>query len=357
MLATELLVENAPIAVEADIAIADGPVKMHRAWPALQISSSGELVITYKESTDHNRTDDGGLVVARSRDGGQTWTDKRMVAAEPGWGTITNHGPTRLADDTLLLNMIRSRHYRTAEGKESRYARSSFSRSSDGGHSWQLRGDDLLLPYADSQRTMASYGRTLELKDGRLMVPVFGVPQNVEDAKLRVLGMMFSPDGGMTWPESTLIYEDRKGDICPSETDIIRLADGRILAVIRANAAKRLYRSYSSDEGRTWSAIEPTEMPGQCPCLIYLASGALLCAYRDMRPEQPGMSCAISEDMGQSWQALGYLYRGGNFDCSYPSMVTLPDGRIFCAYYTAATPDAITGTCDIRGLIFRDKTA
>jgi hypothetical protein len=357
MVGSEQLVENAPIAVEADIAIAEGPLKMHRAWPALQITQQGELVVTYKESTDHNRTDDGGLMVARSADGGHTWSDKRMVAVEPGWGTITNHGPTCLSDGTLLLNIIRSRHYRTSEGKESRITRSSFSRSSDGGRSWQLRGEELELPYADPPRIMASYGRILELEDGRLMAPTYGIPKGVEDSKLRVLGMMFSPDGGQSWPESTLVYEDRRGDICPSETDIIRLPDGRILAVIRANAARRLYRSYSADEGQSWSPIEPTNLPGQCPCLLFLASGALLCAYRDLRPEQPGMSCAISIDMGQSWQPLGYLYRGANYDCSYPSMVTLPDGRIYCAYYTAATPDAIIGTCDIRGLILRDLTA
>jgi hypothetical protein len=201
-----------------------------------------------------------------------------------------------------------------------------------------------------------AYGRCLELQDGRLMVTVYGVPRGVDDHKLRGLGVAFSMDGGLTWPESRPIYEDRRGDICPSETDIIRLPDGRILAIIRANAAKRLYRSYSDDEGQSWSPLEPTEMPGQCPCLIYLASGALLCAYRDMRPEQPGMSCAVSGDWGQSWQPLGYLYKGGNFDCAYPAMTTLPDGRIYCAYYTAATPEAITGTCDIRGLILRDKT-
>jgi hypothetical protein len=97
-------------------------------------------------------------------------------------------------------------------------------------------------------------------------------------------------------------------------------------------------------------------MPGQCPCVIELASGALLCAYRDMRPEQPGMSCAISEDMGESWQPLGYLYQGANFDCAYPTMVKLADGHIYCAYYTSAMPDAIIGTCDIRGLILRDHT-
>ena len=352
-----MLTKSAPIAVEADIAIADGPVKMHRAWPGLTSTTDGELVLTYKESKDHHRTDDGVLLVARSSDGGQSWAEKRVIAAEAGWRSYTNHSLTRLSDGALLLNLIRGQHRLAANGNRYSFGRSAYLRSTDGGHSWQERGADIEVGFVDPALWSMAYGRTLELNDGRLMVTVYGVPPRVDNAKLRVLGVAFSADGGRTWPDSTLIYEDRQGDICPSETDLIRLTDGRILAIIRANAAKRLYRSYSVDEGRTWSAIEATEMPGQCPCVIELASGALLCAYRDMRTEQPGMSCAISEDMGESWQPLGYLYQGANFDCAYPAMTKLADGRIYCAYYTAATPDAITGTCDIRGLILRDKTA
>ena len=351
-----MLSQNAPIAIEADIAIADGPVKMHRGWPGLTTTREGELVLTYKESTDHHRTDDGVLLVARSLDGGQSWTEKRVIAAEPGWRSYTNHSLTRLSDGSLRLNLIRGQHRQRADGTRYNYGRSAYLRSDDGGRTWQARGADIEVSYVDPTQWSMAYGRTLELSDGRLMVTVYGIPAGVDDPKLRALGVAFSADGGHTWPESSLVYEDRKGDICPSETDIIRLLDGRILAIIRANAAKRLYRSYSADEGQTWTPIEPTEMPGQCPCVIYLASGALLCAYRDMRPEQAGMSCSISEDMGQSWQPLGYLYKGANFDCAYPAMTTLPDGRIYCAYYTAATPDAITGTCDIRGLVLRDKT-
>ena len=169
--------------------------------------------------------------------------------------------------------------------------------------------------------------------------------------------MAFSDDQARTWSDHVIIHEDRQGDICPSETDVIRLADGRLLAIIRANAALRLYRSYSEDEGLTWSVIEPTEMPGQCPALFRLASGDLLCAYRDVRPDQAGMSCAVSEDMGVTWRPLGYLYKAANRDCAYPSMVRLPDGHIFCAFYTAATRDPVAWRSEIHALFIRDRTA
>ncbi len=45
-----------------------------------------------------------------------------------------------------------------------------------------------------------------------------------------------------------------------------------------------------------------------------------------------------------------------NNDCAYPSMARLPDGRIYCAFYTSAEPDGYTGSCEIRGLVLHDKT-
>ena len=97
------------------------------------------------------------------------------------------------------------------------------------------------------------------------MTPVYGVPKGADHARLRVSAMAFSADGGHSWPEFSVIYEDRKGDINPSETDIIRLSDGRCLAMIRANAAHRLYRSHSDDEGTTWSPLEPHRTSGSVP--------------------------------------------------------------------------------------------
>jgi predicted neuraminidase len=143
----------------------------------------------------------------------------------------------------------------------------------------------------------------------------------------------------------------------PSETEIIQLDDGRFLAMMRGNASAQLYRSYSDDEGKTWSAIAPTHLPGHCPALIFLASGDLLCAYRDTTPGQPGMACAVSADQGETWRILGHLYRGANWDCAYPSLVRLPHGHLFCAFYTSAQPEVYTGVCEIHGLTLRDRSA
>ena len=350
-----MLREDAPIELLEEIVIAGGEAQSHKAWAALEVAGNGDLLLAYKDGSDHWRTDDGVLVLQRSTDHGRTWSQRRILAAEPGWGYATNHGMTRLSDGTLLLQAIRGRHQYHPDGRYLIFSRGAFTRSTDGGHHWEEFGPPLDYPFQSPDERGIAYGRVQELSDGRLMVAYYGVPRDAKEEKLRVLAVAFSEDRGRSWPEYSIIYEDRQGDICPSETDLIRLPDGRYLAMIRANAALRLFRSYSDDEGRTWSPIEPTELPGQCPALIYLASGDILCAYRDIRSDQYGMSCAISSDLGQTWMPLGHLYRGTNRDCAYPSMVHLPGGRIYCSFYTAAEP-ASTGHCEIHGLILRDRT-
>ena len=331
-------------------------MRWHRAWPAIETVGGGTLLAVFKESVDHNRSDDAAVFAARSEDGGLTWPWRRAVAAEPGWGCISNHGMTRLSDGSVLLPVIRERHLSAPEPvtRATRLTRTAFTRSPDGGRSWERSGAD--LEFDDLHPVfVAAYGRVQELAGGRLMAPVYGLPRRAADARLRTSGVAFSDDGGRTWREFTPIHEDLDGDICPSETDVVRLPDGRYLAMLRANAARCLYRSYAHDEGRTWTPIERTALHGQCPALITLASGALLCGYRDLTPEHPGLACAVSRDMGGTWAPLGQLYGGENNDCAYPTFTRMGDGRLYCAFYTAAIP-MTTGTSEIRGLIIEDRS-
>ena len=352
-----MLIDDAPIAVLEKFAVSGPYPPGKRAMAcSLEVASNGDLLAAYMESADHHLTNSAVVTLSRSTDVGVTWPEKMTIAAEPGRHCYTNHGMTRLSDGTLLLEIIRGKMVSAAEDRDKIQSRGAFIRSIDNGHTWEEYGEPLDYPFWDSEGRGFSYGKVLELSNGRLMTPVYGVPKGADHAKLRVAAMAFSADGGHSWPEFSVIYEDRKGDINPSETDIIRLSDGRYLAMIRANAAHRLYHSHSDDEGTTWSPIEPTELPGQCPALLTLADGRILCAYRDMRRGECGMSCASSDDLGATWTALGHLYRGGNTDCAYPSMVHLPGGHVYCVNYTASYPEPSTGVCEIRGLLIQDKT-
>ena len=175
------------------------------------------------------------------------------------------------------------------------------------------------------------------------------------DRNARSVVVAFSSDGGMTWGDSVLVHDHEKDpSLSCSETDLLKLPDGRLMVMSRANARLSLYRSYSEDEGRTWTSLEPTGLPGQCPAVTMLPSGAILCLYRDVTPGQFGLGVGISRDLGQTWEAVGHLYLGPNKDCAYPSPVLLQDGTIFTPYYTSAEPQASTGSCEIHGVLLRE---
>lgn len=352
-----MLRNHAPIELLDEFQVS-GPYKPgNRAMnPTLEIANNGDLLSAFMESQDHHITDGGVVTLARSTDDGLTWTDRKTIAADPGRHCYTNHGMTRLSDGSILLHIIRGKMRKQKNAFDHIPSRGAFIRSLDNGWTWSEYGEILDFPFWDSNGRGFSYGKVLELPDGRLMTPVYGVPKGVSDGSFRVAAVAFSYDNGHSWPDFSMIHEDKDGLINPSETDIIRTSGGDYLAIIRANKTLKLFRSLSIDGGVTWSSIDPTDLPGQCPALITLNDGQILCIYRDMRPLKLGMSCAVSGDSGVNWDVLGHLYTGANTDCAYPSIVRLTDGKIYCIYYTASYPKRHTGTSEIRGLLIQDRT-
>ena len=350
-----------PIEVIAEVTVAAGPGAAHRAWPSLERTAQGDLAVAYKVGPDHHQTDDGVLWVARSEDGGLTWPFRRPVVADPGWDVFTHHGLTRLGDGSLLLHRVRGRHLgadeTAAAGAGAFFARGAFLRSQDGGRTWLPHGADLQMPFVSATGRGFCYGKVHELAGGRLLVPFYGTPAESTDERRRVLAIVRSEDGGRSWREHSFISANPSSSLRPSETDLLRLGDGRLLAVARANGRRWLYRSWSADDGLTWSELEPTAMPGQSPALLALESGAVLCAYRERTAAAFGLGCAVSGDDGATWQVLGSLYAADSADCAYPSLVQLPGGKLYCVFYTSPQPTADGPNTEIRGLVIADPTA
>ena len=213
--------------------------------------------------------------------------------------------------------------------------------SEDDGQTWS---EPTQVGPMDGWAWQNTHGRVRELPDGRVFVPGGG-QRSGEEAWYS--GYFVSHDLGRTFPDRVEVAHGLADEI-----DLARLPDGRWIAMVRdLRPPHYLFRAYSEDEGRTWSTPVNSGVLGHCPSFLLLPSGTLLLGHRQLDPERTaGCALSASRDGGATWEHVRDIYVAPNDirDCSYPSMVLLEDGRVFCAYYT----EFADGNCDIEGLIF-----
>ena len=125
---------------------------------------------------------------------------------------------------------------------------------------------------------------------------------------------LVSADRGKTWHyRSTVAPSDAAPDgrEGPNESSVVELATGELMCVMRTgrtgehgrNPYAPLARAYSSDGGRTWSAVDRLPAFGVAPCLRRLSNGLLL-----LTTGRPGISLWVSDDpRGTTWQSLDLL--------------------------------------------------
>jgi hypothetical protein len=142
-------------------------------------------------------------------------------------------------------------------------------------------------------------GNILPLHDGRLFATVYGKGSgDTKDSTWSVT----SEDRGRTWrfqatvasgPELSQTQEGA------NESNTIRLADDRLMCVYRTGSSKDYHKSYSRDEGSTWT--KPERMEGVFsvePRLTRLANGVIL-----LSGGRPGLYVWICTDgLGNRWQ-------------------------------------------------------
>ena len=318
----------------------------HRAFPGAVRLTSGEILVTYREGSDHWRMFDSAVMIVRSKDEGATWSDPEHVFSEPGWGAGAHHAPAQLSDGRLILPMtLISEILRSSEGqrraKDSMKAKVYVLSSEDEGNSWS---ESTQVGPMEGWHWQNQYGRVRELPDGRIFVPGGG-QKSGEEAWYS--GYFASHDNGRTFPDFVEVAHGLADEI-----DLAPLPHGRWVAMVRdLRPPHYLHRAYSEDEGRTWSSLVSSGVLGHCPSFLVLPSGTLLLGHRQLdRARTYGCALSASRDGGATWEHVRGIYvaPNGTLDCSYPSMVLLEDGRVFCAYYT----EFADGNCDIEGVIF-----
>ena len=351
---TPRLTPDGPLeVVSAETLFTNRPIGRRSAASVVRIETTGRLLMCFSEIAGSALRNQAALMVSQSEDGGATWSEPLPLFAYPGWFCLAMGGLARVADDNVKLLLGRIFIDLSLGGTEPMtgwWVASSTSR--DGGDSWSEPSPEIrLFPHWTELYGASNPHR---LSDGRLLWAVMGT--RGRDIGWHA-GVSLSDPAGEHLEPPTIIAQADDRDY--SDIDVIRLDDGRFLAVIREHRTRQSVWSNSADEGASWSPIRPTAFKGSNIKLFRLRSGAIVCAYRDEDPDRHGVSLSLTDDGGESWTSLGQLYAAGpealhepGSVCGYPDFVSLGADEVGVVLHGYPTVEGI----QLQWLRLRDRS-
>jgi hypothetical protein len=291
---------------------------------------------------DHDKPEE--FLLARSRDGGLTWSVEAprppgALAGTPGM----RHGtmPPGLAEDRLddLREPIDFTHPDfafTVRMENSNAGVSRFFYSYDRGKTWS---GPYRLPLFGQKGVM---GRTDSLVNGPSDCLLFLTASKPNGREGRPFCAR-TADGGLSWRFVSFIGPEPSGySIMPST---VRLSATELVTTIRRlDAPKSWIDAYAShDDGRSWSFLstpEPDTGEGNPPSLLRLPDGRLCLTY-GVRAAPFGIRARLSADRGKTWGEPHVLRPGGGRDIGYARSVVRPDGKVLAVYYFHDGPNTV----------------
>lgn len=139
-----------------------------------------------------------------------------------------------------------------------------------------------------------------------------------------------STDGGRTWAVTPPLNDGKQ--IPAIQPSILRHADGRLQAIGRTRAG-RLFETWSSDQGRTWTTLALLPLPNSSTGTdaVTLRDGRHLLVYNHTPKGRGVLNVALSND-GTTWDAALVLEDTEGAEFSYPAVVQTRDGRVHITY-------------------------
>lgn len=292
----------------------------HQEEPSLAVLPSGRVVVAWKEMPEPAAV--GRLGLARSDDGGTTWTTDGFARSSDGPGHSDPWLAARASGDLV------SARYSSCQV--------SVSRSDDGGATWGAwrdmhSGDDC------ADKPSLSPNRT---------GPMLLAYHVLEDGGYARIDLAESTDDGRTWsPPLTAAPAGSTVRLAPSAAV---LPDGSFLVAWWRPDLGTIEASRSNDRGSTWSSPSRLnsaegsvpregrpELRPPFPSVAVLGSTAIA-AWPDFASGRWDVVVARSEDAGRSWSDQRPIGSGVAGDRWMVSLAAGPDGRVHGVWYEAA---------------------
>ncbi|MBT3271730.1 MAG: exo-alpha-sialidase [Spirochaetales bacterium] len=176
--------------------------------------------------------------------------------------------------------------------------------------------------------------------------------------------LIFSKDGGRTWPEHSIASNDPENRIFYWDQRPGCFPDGRILDLFwtydnQAAVYLNIHGRESLDNGRTWSDFWDTGVPGQPAAPVLLPDGRLGMVYVD-RTNAPVIRMRSTGDYGRTWPDVTeiILYQTASasqtwekksmddawaemakYSVGLPATARLDNGDILVVYYAGPETD------------------
>ena len=162
------------------------------------------------------------------------------------------------------------------------------------------------------------------LNNGELLCPT-----STEHAGWRV-HFEFTKDDGETWERTSGINEG--AEIRAIQPSVLFHENGKLQAIGRT-IEKRLFETWSTDNGRTWSEMTLTNVPNpnSGTDAITLKNGKHLLIFNPSETERSPICIAESSD-GKNWETILTLETNAISEYSYPAIIQTNDGKIHVTY-------------------------
>jgi sialidase-1 len=347
--------------------------------PSMIVTKKGTVLI-FCEGRSGGDASDIDLLVRRSNDNGETWSEQSIVW-EDGRNTCGN--PCPVIDQTtgrIILFMTWNLGEEGGEvvvtnsGKDTR--RPHMCYSDDDGLTWSEPVDlTATCKNPDWDWYATGPGIAIQLKSekykNRLVIPAnHGYTTTNEEEKVPEAGyglgshVLLSDDGGTNWRMSTVITPG-----C-NESQVVELSDGRLMMNMRSyNRMACRAISYSEDGGETWSEIEHAFQLVEPVCQASIIdyghyNGKNMYLFSNPAAVEDRMSLTVkaSFDNCKTW-SNAKLITGKRIQ--YSCLTVLPNGNIGILYeigfddiydlgiaFTSFSPDELFSP----GTLLSDKT-
>ena len=303
--------------------------------PSIIRLSNGKILLTYSV-TENLDSLESWVVITDSEDNGESWSEPRTVYSLPEWTCLNMGGLVKFSDQMIRLIVGRINIDYSLGGDEPfDDCFTGFIDSKDGGQTWSKNWTEINLFPAWTE----VYGQSNPhlLNNGQFLMATMGTMGR--DVQWHAGVAFCDPSNNYEFSKPVIIANDPERHY--SDIDVVRIKDGRLLAVIREHNLKKSVFSHSENEGITWSPIDFTGFLGSNIKLLKLNSGDIICAYRDENPDNLGVSISISRDCGYKWEYLGQIYSASKdslhipgLKCGYPDMLYINNVDIIGVLHT-----------------------